>query len=103
MIWDLIYNYDPAPNLRNVLIRRNTSQTNYHLRNSETDLTLTLFCQSNKIYDMNTKLILNHEYKKLPSAKNILGIFAKLNFVIVLLAAQVNRKIESDIEFSGGH
>ena len=25
------------------------------------------------------------------------------NFSIVLLAAQVNRKIESDIEFSGGH
>ena len=42
-----------------------------------------------------TTLILNPEYKKLRSA-----IFARFNFVIVLLAAQVNRKIESDIEFS---
>ena len=46
---------------------------------------------SNKIYDMKTTSILNREYKKLPS----------LNFVIVLLATQVNRKMESDIEFSG--
>ena len=33
--------------------------------------------------------------------ENILGDFATFNFCIVLLAAQVNRKIESDIEFSG--
>ena len=37
----------------------------------------------------------------LPSAKNILGDFATFNFSIVLLVAQVNCKIESDIEFSG--
>ena len=49
---------------------------------------------------METTLILNHEYKKLPSAKTFWEIFAKLNFVIVLLAP-VNRKIESNIEFSG--
>ena len=33
------------------------------------------FAIGNKIYDMKTTLILNHEYKKLPSAKNILGDF----------------------------
>lgn len=33
-------NDDPAANLRNSFIRRNTSQTNYHLRNNATDLTL---------------------------------------------------------------
>ena len=51
---------------------------------------------------MKTTLILNREYKKLPSAKNILGDFCYVQFCyIVLSAAQVNRKIESDIEFSG--
>ena len=50
---------------------------------------------------MKTTLILNREYKKLPSTKNILGDFCHVQFVIVLLAAQVNRKIESDIELSG--
>ena len=49
---------------------------------------------------MKTTLILNHEYEKLPSAKNILGDF-EMNLVIVLVATQVNRKIESEIEFSG--
>ena len=33
--------------------------------------------------------------------KTFWDIFATFNFVIVLLAAQVNRKIESNIEFSG--
>ena len=41
------------------------------------------------------------KYKRLASAKNILGDFATFNFSIVVLAAQVNRKIESDIEFTG--
>ena len=36
-----ILNDDPAANLRNSFVRRNTNQTNYHLRNSVTDLTLT--------------------------------------------------------------
>ena len=36
-----ILNDDPATNLRNSFVRRNTNQTNYHLRNSVTDLTLT--------------------------------------------------------------
>ena len=45
-------------------------------------------------------LILNREYKNLPSAKTFCKTFAAFNFVIVLLAA-VNHKIESDIEFSG--
>ena len=40
---------------------------------------------------------MNIEYKKLRSATNILEIFATFNCVIVLLAAQINRKIESDI------
>ena len=50
---------------------------------------------------MKTTLILNPEYKKLRSATNILEIFATFNFVIVLLAAKVKRKIERDIGFSG--
>ena len=33
--------------------------------------------------------------------KTFWEIFATFNFVIVLLDSQVNRKIESDIEFSG--
>ena len=33
------------------------------------------FAISNKIYDMKTTLILNHEYKKLPSVQKILGDF----------------------------
>ena len=33
--------------------------------------------------------------------KTFCEIFATFKFVIVLLAAQVNRKVESDIEFSG--
>ena len=33
--------------------------------------------------------------------KTFWKIFATFKFVIVLLAAQVHRKIESDIEFSG--
>ena len=33
--------------------------------------------------------------------KNFCEIFATFKFVIVFFAAQVNRKIESDIEFSG--
>ena len=36
-----ILNDDPAPNLRNSFVRRNTSLTNFHLRNSVTDLTIT--------------------------------------------------------------
>ena len=35
-----ILNDDTAPNLRNSFVRRNVEQTNYHLRNSATDLTL---------------------------------------------------------------
>ena len=38
------------------------------------------FAISNKIYDMKTTLILNREYKKLPSAKNILGHFCYVQF-----------------------
>ena len=35
-----ILNDDTAPNLRNSFVRRNVDQTDYHLRNSATDLTL---------------------------------------------------------------
>ena len=35
-----ILNDDTAPNLRNSFVRRNADQTDYHLRNSATDLTL---------------------------------------------------------------
>ena len=60
------------------------------------------FAISNKICDKKTTLILNREYKKLPSAKNILGDFCYVQFFYcTFLAAEVNRKIESDIEFSG--
>ena len=53
------------------------------------------FAIGNKIYDMKTTLILNHEYKKLPSAKNILGGFSC--FVVIELLAQhrVNRTSNS--------
>ena len=54
------------------------------------------FAIGKKIYDVKTTLILNHEYKKLPSAKNILGDFSCF-VVIVLLAAPS----KSHIEFSG--
>ena len=50
---------------------------------------------------MKTTLTLKRKYKKLPSAKNILGDFCYIQFFIVVLAAQVNRKIESDTEFCG--
>ena len=39
--------------------------------------------------------------KSYHQGKTFSGIFAMFNFSIVLLAAQVNRKIESHIEFSG--
>ena len=42
---------------------------------------------------MKTTLILNHEYKKLPSAKNILGDFSCF-VVIVLLAAPSKSHID---------
>ena len=35
-----ILNDDTAPNLRNSFVRKNADQTDYHLRNSATDLTL---------------------------------------------------------------
>ena len=35
-----ILNDNTAPNLRNSFVRRNVDQTDYHLRNSATDLTL---------------------------------------------------------------
>ena len=35
-----ILNDDTAPNLRNSFVRRNVDQTDYHLKNSATDLTL---------------------------------------------------------------
>ena len=35
-----ILNDDTAPNLKNSFVRRNVDQTDYHLRNSATDLTL---------------------------------------------------------------
>ena len=35
-----IPNDDTAPNLRTSFVRRNADQTDYHLRNSATDLTL---------------------------------------------------------------
>ena len=58
--------------------------------------TIKYFAIGKKIYDVKTTLILNHEYKKLPSAKNILGDFSCF-VVIVLLAAPS----KSHIEFSG--
>ena len=60
------------------------------------DRRIKYFAIGNKIYDMKTTLILNHEYKKLPSAKNILGDFSCV-VVIVLLAAPS----KLHIEFSG--
>ena len=51
---------------------------------------------------MKTTLILNRDYKKLPSARNILGEFCYVQLLIILLLAEpINRKIESDIEFRG--
>ena len=50
---------------------------------------------------MKTTLILNREYKKSRSTTNFWESFTTFNFVILLLAAQINRKIESDIEFNG--
>ena len=58
-----------------------------------------IFCHQQQ--NLRHENILNREYQKLSSAKNILEIFAMFNFTIVLLAAQVNRKIESDVDFSG--
>ena len=53
---------------------------------------------------MKTTYIFNREYKRLPSAKSILGDFCDVQFFfIVLLAAQVNRKIESDTEYGERH
>ena len=50
---------------------------------------------------MKTTLISNREYKQgYDQRQKNWEIFARFNFVIVFLAAQVNRKIESDIEFS---
>ena len=40
------------------------------------------FAISNKIYDMKTTLILNHDHKHLPSAKNILGIISTVELLI---------------------
>ena len=37
-----IVNDDTAPNLRNSFVTRNVYQTDYHLRNSASDLSLTL-------------------------------------------------------------
>ena len=37
-----IVNDDTAPNLRNSFVTRNVDQTDYHLRNSASDLSLTL-------------------------------------------------------------
>ena len=37
-----IVNDDTAPNLRNSFVRRNVDQTDYHLRNSASDLRLSL-------------------------------------------------------------
>ena len=45
---------------------------------------------------MKTTLILNHEYEKLPSAKNILGDFSC--FVVIVLLAATSK---SHIEFTG--
>ena len=44
---------------------------------------------------------INFEPRKILSAKNLLGYFCYVQFSIVLLAAQVNRKIEIAVEFSG--
>ena len=49
---------------------------------------------------MKTTLILSRKYKVTFSEKHFGRFLLRSNFVIVLLAAQVNRKIESDIEFS---
>ena len=56
---------------------------------------------SNNIYDMKTTLILKPEYKSYDQRQIFWEIFATFNFVAVLLAAKVKRKIESDIGFSG--
>ena len=54
------------------------------------------FAIGNKFYDMKTTLILNHEYKKLPSAKNILGDFSC--FVVIVLLAPPSIKIAHRIQ-----
>ena len=46
---------------------------------------------------MKTTLILNREYKK---RQTLWESFPTFNFVILLLVAQINRKIDCDIEFS---
>ena len=53
------------------------------------------FAIGNKIYDMKTTLILNHEYKKLPSAKNILGGFSCFAVIVLLAQHRVNRTSNS--------
>ena len=53
------------------------------------------FAIGNKIYDMKTTLILNHEYKKLPSAKNILGGFSCFVVIVLLPQHRVNRTSNS--------
>ena len=60
------------------------------------------FAISDKIYDLKNNVNFEPRIQKVTiSEKKFWTIFATFNFVIVLLAAQVNRKIESDIEFSG--
>ena len=49
------------------------------------------FAIGNKIYDMKTTLILNHEYKKLPSAKNSLGDFSCFVVIVQVWLHRVNR------------
>ena len=56
---------------------------------------------SNKICDMKQHKFCAANVKIYHERKNILGDFNTFNFCIVLLAAQINRKRESDTDFSG--
>ena len=53
------------------------------------------FAIGNKIYDMKTTLILNHEYKKLPSAKTSLGDFSCFVVIVQVWLHRVNRTSNS--------
>ena len=53
------------------------------------------FAIGNKIYDMKTTLILNHEYTKLPAAKNSLGDFSCFVVIVQVWLHRVNRTSNS--------
>ena len=64
-----------------------------------------IFCHQQQNLQHENNVHFEQRNKRLPSAKNKIfwEIFAMFNFsiIIVVLAAQVNCKIKSDIEFSG--